>query len=558
MFPIGISSFSEVLLTKQMIIRLIISVANALLIFFSSMKFILVMQQCGYKGKRYFKWLKNPQTPYLRRLMLLCLLGFLFFCVLGMCFSPVLGDDVSSFSGFASYLLFTVAYIDTEAKVNAKVPLKKTQRLIRLCVVYFIVLVAVTFAVTLALDYFAYLIGDTVVGILRYSLLCGMPVLAPYILFVASLIIAPFETLVKNHYVKIATQKLKRSDVIKIGITGSYGKTSVKEILKSILSQKYRVLATPASYNTPLGIALAVKRLDSTHDIFIAEMGARNVGDIKETAIIVKPDIGVLTGVNSQHLESFGSIEKTIATKYELFENLSEGGKGFFSSDNENSVALYNEFGGEKYLAGLQGEDNFVTAKDVETDMRGTTFTLCIEGEKPVRCSTVLLGKHSIKNICLASCVCYKVGMTAEEIALGINRIQSVGHRLELVPNNKDIVVIDDSYNANEDGISASMEVLDLFEGRKIVVTPGLVELGKNENLANFELGKTLAKHADVVIIVGTHNAEILLGGLLEGGMKKENVRFASSSNRGNKELNRMLEKGDVVLFENDLPDNYN
>lgn len=558
MFPIGISSFSEVLGTKQMIIRLIISVANALLIFFSSMKFLLVMQQCGYKGKRYFKWLKNPQTPYLRRLMLLCLLGFLFFCVLGMCFSPVLGDDASSFSGFASYLLFTVAYIDTEAKVNAKVPLKKTQRLIRLCVVYFIVLVAVTFALTLALDYIAFVIGDTVVGILRYSLLCGMPVLAPYILFFASLIIAPFEALVKNHYVKIATQKLKRSDVIKIGITGSYGKTSVKEILKSILSQKYRVLATPASYNTPLGIALAVKRLDSTHDIFIAEMGARNVGDIRETATIVKPDIGVLTGVNSQHLESFGSIEKTIATKYELFENLADGGKGFFSSDNENSVALYKKFGGEKYLAGLGDEDNFVTAKDVETDMRGTTFTLCVKGEEPVRCSTVLLGKHSIKNICLASCVCYKVGMTAEEIALGINRIQSVGHRLELVPNNKDIVVIDDSYNANEDGISASMEVLDLFEGRKIVVTPGLVELGKNENLANFELGKTLAKHADVVFIVGTHNAEILLGGLLEGGMKKENVRFASSSNRGNKELNQMLEKGDVVLFENDLPDNYN
>lgn len=558
MFPIGISSFSDVLGTRQMVIRLIISLANALLIFFSSMKFILVMQQCGYKGKRYFKWLKNPQTPYLRRLMLLCLLGFLFFCVLGMCFSPVLGDDASSFSGFASYILFTVAYIDTEAKVNAKVPLKKTQRLIRLCVVYFIVLIAVTFAFTLALDYFAFLIGDTVVGILRYSLICGMPILAPYILFFASLIIAPFETLVKNHYVKIAAQKLKRSDVVKIGITGSYGKTSVKEILKSVLSQKYRVLATPASYNTPLGIALAVKRLDSTHDIFIAEMGARNVGDIKETATIVKPDIGVLTGVNSQHLESFGSIEKTIATKYELFENLSDGGKGFFSSDNENSVALYNKFGGEKYLAGLSGEDDFVTAKDVETDMRGTTFTLCIKGEKPVRCSTVLLGKHSIKNICLASCVCYKVGMTAEEIALGINRIQSVGHRLELVPNNKDIVVIDDSYNANEDGISASMEVLDMFEGRKIVVTPGLVELGKNENLANFELGKTLAKHADVVIIVGTHNAEILLGGLLEGGMKKENVRFASSSNRGNKELNRMLEKGDVVLFENDLPDNYN
>jgi UDP-N-acetylmuramoyl-tripeptide--D-alanyl-D-alanine ligase len=126
------------------------------------------------------------------------------------------------------------------------------------------------------------------------------------------------------------------------------------------------------------------------------------------------------------------------------------------------------------------------------------------------------------------------------------------------MPNNKGIVIIDDSYNANMDGVVAAMEVLDLFEGRKIILTPGLVELGKDENVANLEMGKLMAKHADQVIIIGRHNAEMILAGLLEGGMKKENIKFATNLNKGNKELNAMLKEGDIVLFENDLPDNYN
>ena len=170
----------------------------------------------------------------------------------------------------------------------------------------------------------------------------------------------------------------------------------------------------------------------------------------------------------------------------------------------------------------------------------------------------MLLGKHSISNICLAAAVAYKIGMSPDEISEGINRISSIGHRLELVRNNKQIVIIDDSYNSNVTGVNAAMEVLDLFEGRKIVLTPGLVELGKIENIANLEFGKTLAKHADKVIIIGKHNAEMLINGLLDGGMERENITFAKNLKRGNEELNAIMKEGDVVLFENDLPDNYN
>ena len=549
--------FSDFLSSGNLLVLCGISLLNGVLLFFASMKFLLSLQQSGYRGKRYFKWLSSPETPYRSRLMLLSLLGFLFFLVLCTTFSSIVGEVAAAYVGFASYILFMIAYIRTESAVNAKVPLKKTRRLVRLCVSFILVAWAVTFGFMLLLDFLASLIDMKVLYLLRYSLICVMPLLTPYILFLAYLINEPLEEGIKRYYVRRAKIKLDKSGVLKIGITGSYGKTSIKEILKTILSQKYRVLATPASFNTPMGIALTVKNLDSTHDVFIAEMGARSRGDIKELAALVKPSYGVLTGINNQHMETFGSQEAIEDTKFELFENLAEGGKGFFSSDSEGAMKLWQRFEGEKYSAGIKGERNIVTAENISTGQHGMTFTLKIAGEPPVECGTVLLGRHSVSNICLAAAVAYKIGLTPEEIAHGINRIQSIGHRLELVPNNRNIVIIDDSYNGNVNGVEAALEVLDTFGGRKIVLTPGLVELGKQENLANLAFGQKLAAHADVVIIIGKHNAEMLINGLTAGGMDKSNIFFAKSLNKGNAMLNEMLAPGDVVLFENDLPDNY-
>ncbi len=557
MFPLFVEKFIELFTGDQMLTYITLSILNAVALLLCSMKFILVMQQCNYRGKRYFKWLSHKDTPYMSRLMLLCMLGLLFFCVLNMTFISMVGETFASYVGFCAYILFIIMYINSEKSINAKVPLKKTRRLIRLCITYFILLFLLTFGVLTLINYIAFEIDNKVFALLRLSVICLLPLLIPVVLFLAYAINEPLEWLIRRYYIKRAEMILAQSSVIKIGITGSFAKTSVKEILKTILSQKYRVLATPNSFNTPLGIARTVRKLDSTHDVFIAEMGARQKGDIKELAKLVNPSIGVLTGVNNQHLESFGSFENIMDTKYELFENLAQNGIGVFASDNENSVKLFERFDGEKYLAGLNG-DVLVTAKDIKTDGRGTTFTLDIGGEKGIKCSTVLLGSHSVKNICLASTVAYKIGLSPKEIVAGISRIQSIGHRLELVPNNKNIIIIDDSYNANEEGIKSAMEVLDSFKGRKIVLTPGLVELGKIENLVNFEFGKTLVHHADIVIVVGKHNAEMIIKGLIEGGMPKENIRFEKTLNKGNKTLNEMLCDGDVILFENDLPDNYN
>ena len=556
MFPIGIKNFSELFSGYTLWIMLGLSVVNGIVILFASMKFLLVLQQSGYRGKRYYKWLLSSETPYMSRLMLLCLLGFLFFCVLNMCFSYV-GETIASYMGFLSYGLFIGLYIDSESSVNAKVPLKKTKRLIRLCITFVIIAAAFSFGVIVLTNLIAYSIGDEVVGLLRYAPFCLIPLASPTLLFIAYCINEPFEYVIRKSIVSKATAKLNSADVIRVGITGSFGKTSVKEILSTVLSQKFRVLSTPASYNTPMGIALTVKGLDSTHDIFIAEMGARSKGDIKELADMIKPDIAVLTGVNNQHLESFGSIDNIKNTKYELFEGLKTGGIAFFASDNDGARELYERFDGEKYFAGASGGENLVLAKDIVTDEHGMSFMMHIKGEQPVKCTTVLLGKHSVANICLAAAVAYKLGLTPEEIAAGVNRIPALKHRLELLPNNKNIVIIDDSYNSNEDGTKAAMEVLDTFKGRKIVLTPGLVELGKMENVVNLEFGKRLARHADIVIVIGKHNAEMIISGLAEGGFPKDNVLFAKSLNKGNALLNGIVKDGDVVLFENDLPDNY-
>lgn len=543
----------------QIIVLICISVLNGIMLLYASMKFLLVHQLGGYRYDKYFRWLTNRETPYRARLMLLCLLGFLFFCVMGMAFSPVITNtNINCYIGFLSYAVFLGVYIDTEKNVNAKVPLKVTKRLVRLIITYIVCLTAITFGLMCLFNVIAGALDNSIIYTLRFSLICFLPCLIPYILFVAYCINEPLEYLIRNYYYNKAVHKLKKSSIIKIGITGSYAKTSVKEILKTILSQKYRVLATPESYNTPMGIAKTIQHLDNSHDVFIAEMGARNVGDIRELAMMVNPQYGIITGINNQHLETFGTIEHTKNTKYELMENLAENGTGFFASDNEYSLELFNKFDGNKFTAGIDGENNLVTATNIFVDKRGTNFDLVFEGKKTISCSTILLGHHSIKNICLASAVAYKMGMTCEEISEGINRIQSIGHRLELVTNNKKIVIIDDSYNSNVAGISAAMEVLDMFEGRKIVLTPGMVELGKTEDLANFEFGKTLAKHADKVIVIGKHNATMLINGLIDGGMQKENILFEKSVSRGNDTLNAIMQEGDVVLFENDLPDNYN
>ncbi len=543
----------------NIIMYVVCAVANTGLLVYSSSKFFLASQQFGYKNKPYLKWSWSYKNPYMPRLIILVLLGVLFGCLVNVCFASVLPTSYSGQLGFLAYACFLVVFIVSESYVidTFRASAKRTRRLIRLNITSALLFLILTAGIMILSDFITLRINDSSLYSVRYIFVFVTPVLSPLVIALANLLNYPFERWNSNRYIRRTKAQLAASSVLKIGITGSYGKTSVKNILSTILSQRYRVLVTPASYNTPLGVSLSVKKLNSTHDIFIAEMGARRVGDIADLASIVKPEIAVLTGVNTQHLETFKTEENIKNTKFELFESLSENGKGFFSADSEGSVELFEKFGGQKYKSGVDGEDNFVTAKNVKFNNGVVSFDLCIQGEKPVSCETNLLGKHNISNICLASSVAYSIGMTPNEIALGINRLVAIKHRLELLPNNKNIILIDDSYNSNEKGVEAAFEVMQSFEGRKIVVTPGLVELGGRENIANLELGKRLSQFANVVVVVGKHNAEMIIQGLINNGFEKSNIVFAKNRGKASEKLNSILVPGDVVLFENDLPDTY-
>ena len=380
-----------------------------------------------------------------------------------------------------------------------------------------------------------------------------------YIVLAAAAIMQPVENGINRGFFESAKQKLEaRPDLIKIGITGSYGKTSTKFALRDILSQKYNVLATPASFNTPMGLSRVVnEQLRPEHELFIAEMGARHVGDIKELCELVKPKYGLLTSIGPQHLETFGSIENIAGTKNELIEALPEDGIAFFSSDGGYVDRLYARCEKEKYRTGFEGDRKlYMTVKDVRVDAQGSRFVLECEDGGRISCRTKLLGRHNIQNIALCAAVARKLGLEYDEIARGIRVIEPVEHRLQLIPG--PMTVIDDAFNSNPTGAAEALRVLSGFSGRRLIITPGMVEQGEKEDELNYAFGTQMPGCVDIVILVGPKHTRPIYDGLVEAGFDEQEIHVVRNLDEATELLRRMGRPGDTVLFENDLPDNYN
>jgi UDP-N-acetylmuramoyl-tripeptide--D-alanyl-D-alanine ligase len=329
-------------------------------------------------------------------------------------------------------------------------------------------------------------------------------------------------------------------------------------ILGTLLSQRYRTLVTPHSYNTPMGVARVIReQMTGREEVFVAEMGARRRGDITEMCELVSPKYGLVTSVGPQHLETFGTLENVARTKYELIESLPPDGWAFFPSDNELCLELYRETPGNKALFGFDGhgEPLFMTARDVQTTAEGSAFTLADGAGNSARCVTRLLGRHNIINILGCAAVAAKLGLSLPEIAAGVARIEPVEHRLQLIPTGNGVTVIDDAFNASPDGARAALEALAAFPGRKIVVTPGLVELGEAEERENVIFGRRMADVADIVLLV-SRNGAAMARGLEENGFSGRIIRV-KNLDEASRELAGITRAGDVVLFENDLPDHY-
>ncbi len=527
-------------------------VLGAAVMVFASAGLVHMLQLEGYKNKNLIHWL-GVNSAKIYNLPLVVSVLTIAFMFIANALAPA--SSVYVFIGLAATAVLLIALYAKKIRVEkAKKPLVYTSRVKRLFVaisLFYVILGALlllldvlVFNVTVAayVPFFAFFITP------GFGVLC------------ANAMVSPIEKAVQRRYFNDAKKKLEaRTDLIRIGITGSYGKTSCKFILGTILSEKYNVLVPPSSFNTPMGLTRVIReQMKPFHEVFIAEMGARHVGDIKELCGLVFPTYGLITSVGPQHLETFGSIETIAKTKYELIDSLPPSGTAFFPGDNEICRGLYDKTAIEKILFSVDysGESD-VRAENITTGNFGSRFDLVLNGER-IACETKLLGRHNISNIIGCAAVAHKLGLTAQQIRLGIRKIQPVEHRLQMLPTSNGITVIDDAFNANPSGVRAAMEVLKGFEGQKVVVTPGLVELGDKEDEENRAFGRVMAQSADTVLLIGPKHTRPIYEGLIECGFKEDNIKVFKSLDEAAKVLWTIVKPGDVVIFENDLPDNYN
>lgn len=386
--------------------------------------------------------------------------------------------------------------------------------------------------------------------------------LAPMIVLVANVLLTPVQQAINAWYVFAARRRLRECRPVVVGITGSYGKTTTKYVLTTILAARFDVLMTPHSYNTLLGVTRAInEQLEPRHQLFVVEMGAYRPGDIRELAELVRPNIGILTAIGPQHLERFATIERIEATKYELIQALPDNGVAVFNADDPRCARLADQTVGPRVLryglaAGARGLR--IRAERLSAGPNGSTFTVVTSDGDEVDVQTRLLGRHNVSNILAAVCVALEVGMRLPEIAAAIPKLEPAPHRLQLIAGAGGITVIDDSYNSNVVGAMEALEVLRSFTtGQRVLVTPGMVELGELQMFYNQRFGVRASQVCDFVVLIGSRQTAPIAEGLGQARFPTEKLRVVNTLPEATAVLRTILRPGDVVLFENDLPDLY-
>ena len=381
--------------------------------------------------------------------------------------------------------------------------------------------------------------------------------LSPALIILANLINVPIEKIIQSYYIRDAMKILKSCPgLIIIGITGSYGKTSVKFYLHTLLQAKFHVLMTPNSFNTPMGIVRTIREeLRATHEIFICEMGARYLHDIRDICDIVHPHHGILTSLGSQHLETFGSIENIIKTKFELLDSIPLQGMIFVNGDNE---LIRNHLPLKPYLTYGLGEKNHYRACNISVSRKGTTFHVITKDGEECDFETQLIGEHNVLNLVGAIACSHYLGIPFDFLRLPVRKIIPVPHRLELIEAGA-ITIIDDTYNSNPAGCKEALKALALFDGCKILITPGMIELGSRQDACHHEFGVDAASVCDFVVLVGEERTRSIHKGLVDSGFPPERVYVVPGIKEAMDKAHALRSDAGrkIILLENDLPDNY-
>lgn len=485
-----------------------------------------MFQLNAYKYVFHFDWIKNS----LGSLLPISLVAAISFA---LCFFGNAGIIIGCFANIVLCFLLRPK--------KAKKPLVCTTRVIRMFIT-----AGVLFALLVVAFVFTKVPFMTLLLIFPY-----------FAILLVNLINTPEERAVRAYYIRDAKRKIASlPNLTVIGITGSYGKTSTKYTLAKLLSQKYNVLMTPASYNTTMGVVKVIREsLTAAHDIFICEMGARSVGEIKEICDIVRPRHGIITSIGPCHLETFGSIENVIKTKFELCDAIGDDGFIFLNADNE-------------YIAGKKVDKNAIyygienkeicnfTAQNISVSENGTSFEAVFKDEK-ISLSSKLLGEHNVLNIVGCTACALTLGVEREKVAVAVKRLESVPHRLSLAKG-PGFVIIDDAFNSNPSGSRAALDVLSGFDGCKILITPGMIELGELQDTLNYELGKYAAQVCDVIYLIGEKQTEAIKKGILDNLFPEEKLAvFARVEDAIIAAKSYPSGGRNVILIENDLPDNF-
>lgn len=507
--------------------------------FFVTLRFNLHMLQLnGYDNEEHGTWLKNNRGKQ-RQLI------FILICAVML---AVYTSPVTAVIGVLFLILIIRIYLFLKSVFTKKklVFTTRAKRLVFTSSLLFVIIVALGAFIESKLGF---------VGGMSAALL-GI-FLTPYILMLANILNRPAEKAVRQYYINDAKRVLRENPHIKIiGITGSYGKTSLKFYLNTLLSVKYNVLVTPESYNTPMGVVKTIReQMKSTHEIFVCEMGARKVGEIKEICDIVHPQDGLITSIGPQHLETFFSMDNIVKTKFELGDALPEGGLLFLNGDNEYITGNAGNY--KNIVMYGAGESNGYRTENVKVSDMGTTFTVIAPDGEREEFTTRLIGGHNVINVLGAIAVAHSYGIPLADLKIPVRRLQPAEHRLQLLDRGT-VTVIDDTFNSNPIGSKAAVEMLALFDGTKILITPGMVELGEKEEEYNFKFGTYASDCCDYIFLVGVKRTKPIYDGVLSKGFDESRLKAVDTLQDAMNLANALKsEKKKYILLENDLPDNY-
>ena len=538
-----------------MFVKFILLFLITILIIIKSKKNLHMLQQNLYnENNRYLKWVLNNSSNFLT-------IEFISLVIVSLscCFLTV-NNNISFIINIIAiiiYLIFIIKYYKERKEEQVKLPLVVTARIKRLIatetILYLIPLV-ILFMLRSDLIYSSYLI-------FIYALMCYLNV---FILFLANFINKyTLEKYVYYHFKHLAMKKLHSMENLKVvGITGSYGKTSSKNILADILNIKYVTLPTPKNLNTPYGLIITINNhLDKFTEVFIAEMGAYKTGEIKQLCDMVKPKYGILTKIGTAHLETFGSEENIQKTKFELIESLPLDGVGVLNKDDPKQVSYKLKNKCKILWIGIENKDVDVHASDIKCSNIGTSFKVKFKNEdKEYSFETKLLGNHNVYNILAGLALGYELGISIDKLQQAVKNIKPVEHRLELKRLGT-FYQIDDAYNSNPVGAKGAIDVLAMMPGKRIVVTPGMVELGEKEDYYNEKFGEQIAEkgNIDYVVLIGKKKTLPIKKGLEKKNYNMDNVIVYNNVKEAYNFIRGIDTKDEVyALFENDLPDTYN